>query len=299
MTSPRAPSRPVEGILWMLLSGLLFVAMTAIVKHVGQNIPAAQSGFLRYAMGLPFLIPMLAPILRARLSAPQLRLFAFRGVFHTAAVICWFFAMTRIPLAEVTAINYLNPIFVTLGATLMLGERLRIRRIGAIVVALCGALIVLRPGLREIDPGHLAMMGTAACFAVSYLEAKPLADQLSATVVVGMLTITVTLGLLPFALMDWVAPTVVEMAWYFVVAGFATAGHFAMTRAFSSAPLAATQPVVFLQLLWSVSVGAIFFAEPVDLWVVLGGLLIVAAVSFIAWREAVARRVPRVPVDPV
>ena len=283
----------------MLSSGLLFVAMTAIVKHAGQNIPAAQSGFLRYAMGLPFLIPMLAPILRARLTAPQLRLFAFRGVFHTAAVICWFFAMARIPMAEVTAINYLNPVFVTLGAALLLGERLRFRRIGAILVALAGALIVLRPGLREVEPGHLAMLGTAACFAVSYLVAKPLADQLSATVVVGMLTITVTLGLLPFALIDWVAPTAAQLAWYFLVAAFATAGHYAMTRAFAAAPLAVTQPVVFLQLLWSVSVGALFFAEAVDVFVVLGGLLIVAAVSFIAWREAQARRLPRVPVDPV
>ena len=282
MTDPR----PLHGILWMALTGLLFVAMTAIVKHVGPGIPAAQSGFLRYAMGLPFLIPMLRPILRAHLTRRQVGLFAFRGVFHTAAVILWFFAMTRIPLAEVTAINYLNPVWVTLGAALFLGERFRAPRLLAILAALIGALVILRPGLREVQPGHLAMLGTAACFAVSYLVAKPLSAQVSATVIVGMLTITVTLGLLPFALAVWVPPTLLQLALFVAVAAFATAGHYTMTLAFAAAPLAVTQPVIFLQLVWSVSVGALLFGEPVDAYVVMGGLIIVAAVTFIAWREA-------------
>jgi len=287
------PARPLHGILWMVLTGLLFVAMTAIVKHVGQDIPAAQSGFLRYAMGLPFLIPMLRPILRARLTGRQMGLFAFRGVFHTAAVILWFYALTRIPLAEVTAINYLNPVWVSVGAALFLGERLRARRLLAIVAALIGALVVLRPGLREVSPGHLAMLGTAACFAVSYLVAKPLSGELSASVIVGMLTITVTLGLLPFAVAVWVPPTPLELLWFLAVAAFATAGHYTMTLAFAAAPLAVTQPVIFLQLVWSVSLGALAFGEPVDAYVVLGGSIIVAAVSFITWREARAGRARR------
>jgi drug/metabolite transporter (DMT)-like permease len=76
----------------------------------------------------------------------------------------------------------------------------------------------------------------------------------------------------------------------FVVACLATAGHYTMTLAFAAAPVTVTQPVTFLQLLWSVLLGALFFGEPVDGWVVLGGLVIIAAVSFITWREAVLKR---------
>ena len=85
------------------------------------------------------------PILRERLTGRQLRLFAFRGAAHTLGVILWFFAMTRIPIAEVTAMNYLAPVYVTVGAALFLGERLALRRIVAVALALAGAAINRSP----------------------------------------------------------------------------------------------------------------------------------------------------------
>ncbi len=282
--------RPLVGVLWMILTGLCFVAVTAIVKHVGGRIPPAESAFLRYALGLVFLIPMLGPLMSTKLDRRTLGLFGLRGVVHTVGVILWFFAMTQIPLAEVTAINYLNPVFVTLGAALIFGEVLAVRRIMAIVVALIGALVILRPGVREIEPGHFAMIGTALLFAVGYLIAGRLAGRVAPIVVVAMLSITVTIGLAPFALANWVTPTLAELAWLFGVAAFATLGHFTMTLAFAAAPLAVTQPVTFLQLVWSVTLGAVVFGEAVDIWVVTGGTMILGAITFIALREAVLNR---------
>ena len=134
------------------------------------------------------------------------------------------------------------------------------------------------------------MLGTAAFFAASYLIAKRLSDDLSPTVVVGMLSVTVTIGLAPFAAAVWITPTLAQCGWLFLVACFATAGHYTMTLAFRAAPLSVTQPVTFLQLVWSVSIGALFFGEPADHWVITGGGIIMAAVSFITWREARLRR---------
>ncbi len=274
----------------MVVTGFNFVAVTAIVKHVGDDLPAAQAAFLRYILGLVFLIPMIRPILAARLTPRQLRLFGLRGLVHTVAVILWFFAMTRIPIAEVTAMNYLSPIYITLGAALFLGEKLPPRRLAAVIVALIGALIILRPGMKVIDPGHIAMLGTAIGFAAGYLIAKQLSGEVSAVVVVGMLSITVTIGLAPFALAVWVTPTLGQLGWMFLVACFATAGHYTMTLAFAAAPLTVTQPVTFLQLVWAVLLGYLAFNEAVDGWVILGGAIIMASVSFITWREALASR---------
>jgi len=295
------PSRPVTGIFWMAFTGLCFVAVTAIVKHVGDGVPAAQAAFLRYVLGLVFLIPMIKPILAARLTSRQLRLFGVRGVVHTVAVILWFFAMARIPIAEVTAMNYLSPVYVSIGAALFLGERLPPRRLAAVIMALIGALIILRPGVKAVEIGHIAMLATAICFAVGYLVAKQLSGEVSAAVVVGMLSITVTIGLAPFAWAVWVTPTLQQLGWLFLVACFATAGHYSMTLAFAAAPLTVTQPVTFLQLVWAVILGAVVFAEAVDGWVVFGGAVIMASVSFITWREAVARRAvtPVVPATKV
>ena len=279
----------MRAIAWMIATGILFVAVTATVKHGAQDLPAAESAFLRYVLGIGFLIPMLKPLKKANLTTRQKKLFWIRGFAHSLAIILWFHAMTRITIAEVTAMNYMTPIYITIGAALFLGERLASRRILAIAAGFLGALIILRPGFRELTDGHFAMIGAAMLFAGSYLTAKRMADEVAAVVVVAMLSITGTICLLPFAIAVWQTPTMMQVFWMFVVAALATAGHYTMTLAFSDAPVSVTQPVVFLQLVWSVLTGAIFFAEPADGWVVLGGAVIVAATTFIAIREAMLR----------
>jgi drug/metabolite transporter (DMT)-like permease len=281
---------PVRGILWMAVTGLCFVAVTALVKLLGERVPAVEAAFLRYVLGLVFLIPMAGALMRVRLSRRQWGLFTVRGAAHSVGVALWFYAMTRIPIAEVTAMNYLNPVYVTVLAVFVLGERLAVRRILAIVAALAGALLILRPGFRELDPGHIAMLFTALFFAASYLLAKILSGQVPAAVVVGLLSLMVPVGLAPLAISVWVWPTWDELLVLLGVALFATGGHYTMTLAFAAAPVAVTQPVTFLQLVWSVAIGALFFAEPVDPWVIGGGSLIMAAVVFITWREAVLKR---------
>lgn len=293
----------LAAVFWMLVTGACFVGVTVTVKIVGNAVPAAEAAFLRYLLGLVFLVPML-PALRkswrdGELDRRAMALFSLRGVAQTVAVIAWFFAMTQIPMAEVTAMGYLTPIYVTLGAALFLGQKLAMRRILAIIVALIGAVIILRPGFREVSPGHLAMLATSLGFGVSYVIAGRMAGRVSPTVIVAMLSITVTVGLFPFAMAVWVPPTLEQLLWLFLVAAFATGGHYAMTLAFGLAPMAVTQPVTFLQLVWSAILGQMMFGEQVDFWVVVGGALIMASVSFITWREMVLKRaaakVPPVP----
>ncbi|WP_417523197.1 DMT family transporter [Marinovum sp.] len=280
----------LRGVFWMLVTGLCFVAVTALVKYLDNAVPAAEAAFLRYVLGLVFFLPMGRTLLATEMSARHWRLFGARGVVHSVGVILWFYAMTRIPMAEVTAMNYLSPVYVTLGAALFLGEKLAMRRILAVCAALLGAVIILRPGFREVNPGHLAMLATAVLFACSYLLAKIVADEVSATLVVLMLSVTVTLGLAPFAFAVWVTPDLWVLAVCFGVACFATGGHFAMTLAFRAAPLTLTQPVTFLQLIWAVSLGAVMFGEPVDPVVVLGGGVILGSVVFLTLREAQLKR---------
>ena len=289
MTEPPRQNA-LHGILWMLASGLSFVGVTGIVRSLGTEIPAVQSAFIRFAWGVLFLLPSLWGVLRAGIPLPILRLHLGRGVLHVAAVICWFYAMARIPVAEVTAIGYLNPVLLTLGTALFLGEKLAVRRLAAIGVALIGALIVLRPGLRELGDGHLAQVGAACFFAGSYLFAKRLSQLVGAGQAVAVLSLLVTLGLAPLAWIVWVPVSLEQVLWLALVAVCATTGHYCMSRAFAVAPVAVTQPVVFLQLVWATALGALVFAEPVDPFVILGGAVIVGAVSYITWREAMLRR---------
>jgi drug/metabolite transporter (DMT)-like permease len=284
------PDKPIAGALWMGLSGLCFIGVYVGVKYVGTRLPAAESAFLRYALGLVFLLPFVRSLWREGLPSQVIKLGIGRAVLHTFAVTLWFYAMARIPIAEVSSMGYLTPIFVTLGAVLIMGESLALRRGLAISLAIIGVLVILRPGFREVSMGHLAMLGTTLCFGISYLMAKRLTDLASADMVIALLSIGVTIGLIPLTIPVWISPTSSEVGTLFAVAIFAVAGHYSMTFAFRSAPLTVTQPVTFLQLIWAVAVGYLLFGENIDAFVVLGGAIIIGAVLYITLREAQLRK---------
>ena len=283
---PKKAAQPLAGMIWMIVTGLCFVAVTASVKMVGTEVPAAQSAFLRYALGLVFLIPMWPAVRAATIDRKTWGLFGLRGLCHSAAVILWFFSMARIPIADVTALNYLNPIYVMLLAVVLLKERLGPWRIGAVGVAFLGTLVIVRPGFRDIAIGHIAMLFTAIAMAGSYFMAKLLSDRARPEVVVFMLSVVVPVVLLPYAVLVWVPISWSQLGWLSLTAVFATAGHYTMTLAFTKAPLTVTQPVTFLQLIWATMLGVVVFGEAADAFVMLGGAMIIAAISVVTWREA-------------
>jgi drug/metabolite transporter (DMT)-like permease len=280
----------VAGIGWMVLTTLCFVAVTGLVRTVGATLPAAEAAFIRYLFGILLFLPLLGSLLRRGMRPAMLKIHVIRGVCHGIAVILWFFAMTRIPIAEVTALGYTAPIFVTIGAGLFLGETLHLRRIIAIGIGLFGAIVILRPGFSEISAGQLAQLAAAPLFATSYLLAKHLTDVETPITIVAMLSVMCSLVLMPAALLDWVQPKPIELFWLALTAVAATLGHYTMMRAFAAAPLTVTQPIGFLQLVWATLLGILLFGEPVDPFVLIGGGIVIGSATFISHREAAAAR---------
>lgn len=283
-------NQPVIGIGWMILTGIMFACVTGIVRYLGSDMPAIEAAFIRYLIGLIIVSPTLRPLLNYRPTTKKMGLFALRGLVHGFAVMLWFFAMARIPIAEVTAIGYTAPIFVTIGAAFFLKERMHFRRIMAVVIGFVGTFIIIRPGFTDISIGQLAQLTAAPLFATSFLIAKKLTDDESPAVIVGMLSLGCTLVLLPGAIWQWRQPTLEEVGWLTLTAMFATAGHYALTRAFRAAPITVTQPVSFLQLVWAALIGLTLFGEPLDPFVFLGAGVVVSAAAYISHREAVAAR---------
>ncbi len=101
--------------------------------------------------------------------------------------------MSRIPIADVTAIGFTGPVFATIGAALFLGEKVRVRRILAVLIGLLGAIIILRPGFAEIELGALLMLVAAPVFAASDLLSKVLTRKESPPALVAYLSVFVTL----------------------------------------------------------------------------------------------------------
>ena len=280
----------LAGIVWMILTTFCFAGVTGIVRYIGSDIPAVEAAFIRYALGLLLFLPWIRQVARNLPSGRTLKLYTVRGLVHGFAVILWFYAMARIPMAEVTALGYLAPIFVTIGAALFLGERLHLRRMTAVAVGFIGTIVILRPGFHEIGAGQIAQLLATPLFAASFLLAKRLTGEENPMMIVIMLSIFCTLALLPGALYVWSHPSLSDLFWLGITAIVATLGHYTMTRAIQAAPMTVTQPVTFLQLVWAAMLGVAVFAEPIDPWVLTGGGIVVAAVTFISHRERVAAR---------
>ncbi|MCZ6511055.1 MAG: DMT family transporter, partial [Alphaproteobacteria bacterium] len=202
----------------------------------------------------------------------------------------WFFAMARIPIAEVTALGFTAPIFTTIGAALFLGEKMKMRRIGAVLIGFGGTLIILRPGFEAISIGAVAQVAAAPVFAGSFLIAKKLTETQSSISIVAYLSVVVTVVLLPLAVLNWRTPTLTELGFLFLVAVLATAGHVSLTQAFRSAEITVTQPAQFLQLVWATVLGLLVFGEQPVLWTWVGGAVIVASATYIFHRETREKR---------
>ena len=191
----------------MLLSGIMFIGVTGIVRYLGGEMHPIQAAFIRYAFGIVLVVPVILRVGLYELLSARIRLHASRGLVHGIGVMLWFYAMSRLPIAEVTALGFTTPIFTAAGAMLILGERAKNYRVAGIVLGFIGALIVLRPGLRIIDFGAVAMLIAAPLFACSLLMAKGATKTESSSGIVALLSVFCTLTLLPLALVYWRTPT--------------------------------------------------------------------------------------------
>lgn len=277
----------IVGIMWMVLTTILFVAVTATVRYLEGEVPAPQAAFLRYAIGTVLLIPSLISLIKVKPNKSLMNKFLLRGLVHSFGVTLWFYAMSVMPVAEVTAIGFLTYIFVSIGACLFLKEKLHKHRMTAVIISFIGALIILRPGFKVIESGQFAMLMATIVFTASYLIAKIVSKERTSAEIVAMLSVFTTIFLIPSAIYSWEPISLKALLILAFTALIATIGHITMTQAIKAAPMVVTQPILFLQLVWASMIGFFLFDEQFDLYVIIGGTVIMICVCYVSYREHV------------
>ena len=280
-------NQSIVGIMWMVLTTILFVGVTATVRYLEGEVPAPQAAFLRYAIGTLLLTPSLITLIKIKPNKPLMSKFMLRGLVHSFGVTLWFYAMSVMPVAEVTAIGFLTYIFVSIGACIFLKEKLHKHRITAVIISFVGALIILRPGFKVIESGQLGMLMATVVFTASYLIAKIVSKERSSSEIVAMLSVFTTIFLIPSAIYSWEPISLEALLILAFTALIATIGHITMTQAIKAAPMVVTQPILFLQLVWASMVGLFLFDEQFDLYVIIGGTVIMICVCYVSYREHV------------
>jgi drug/metabolite transporter (DMT)-like permease len=261
--------------------------LNALLRLLTQQIEPFQTQFLRYFFGLLVLLPV---ILHNGLGAYKPKNYRdqfSRGLAHSLGLALWFFALPKIPLADMTAIGFTGPIFIMVGAYLAFKESMRWERWVAVVLGFCGVLIVVGPKLSGTGGWyHLVMLASAPVFAVSFLLTKAMTRYESPGVILVWQSITVSLITLPAAL--WVWQPLSAWQWLaFAVAGvLGSAGHYSLTRGFAAADISATQSAKFLDLVWSAMMGYLLFADIPSQSTIIGGVVIASATLWLARRES-------------
>ena len=157
----------LRGILLMALATVLLSCMHALVRYVSAEMHPFEIAFFRNLFGLVAVLPLLPRVGLRGLRTKQLGLMLLRGGLGLAAMLAWFYGLSVVPIAEATALSFTAAIFGSLGAVLVLGERMRLRRWSAVLFGVLGALIILRPGLVAVDPGALIVLFSSLCWASS------------------------------------------------------------------------------------------------------------------------------------
>lgn len=292
MSTPALPASatPLRAALLMLGSTMAFGLMAVAIRYATRYVPTQEVAFFRNAFGLLALLPMLLRPGHAPLKTQQLPRYFLRSAIGLGSMLCAFWALGHLPLAQAVSLSYSTPLFVTIAAVLWLGETVRVRRWAAVVVGFIGVLVIVRPGTAGFTAGSLIAVAAAVLSSLVAIQIKQLTRIDSAdTVVLYTYVFWVPLSLIP-ALFVWVWPTGIAWLWLLATGVLGTIGQLLWTRALRLGEVSALTPISFLQLPLVTLCGWLLFAETVDRWTIIGAGIILAANAYIAHREAVLSR---------
>ena len=280
----------LRGILWVGMSGMLFALLNVFTLIPSQHLNPYVMAFMRYFFGTLMLVPIVMKLgFHRTMSTNRLPLHLFRGAIHACGMFLWFVGLPLTTLASITALGFTGPIFVTIGAALFLGEKVRMSRWMAVAVGFAGAMIIIRPGVGDLGIGAICILISTPIFSASNLISKALARTETAHKIVIWQHLTILVFACPVALWFWQTPTPTDLLW-FVAAGLCgTLGHICQQNGYQLADITLLQPIGFLSLLWNALLGYFLFFQQPDVWTFVGAAVIFASALYISHREAVRR----------
>lgn len=265
------------GILWMIGCLASFIGMAVASRELAANLSIFQILFFRSLVGVCVIALFARSVLPELSRLASMRLHAVRNVVHFAAQYCWTVGVALLPLAEVIALEFTMPVWVAVFAFLLLGEHISWPRVAAIAVSLLGVLVILRPGSGLFDPAAFVVLAAAMGYGLSVVFVKQLTGTCSPSViVVWMIFLQLPMGLV-MALFDWRAVSLPDVPWIVIAGVTGLSAHYTMAKALNLLDASIAIPIDFLRVPLIALVGFYFYGEAIDLWLLLGAVMIFAA----------------------
>ena len=271
---------------WIVCGGASFVFMMAIARHLADDLHMLLIVFWRAVFGVAFMMPWLARRGIGMLRTEKIAFHGVRTLSNYGGLLCTFYAATMLPFADITAIGFARPIVGSVLAILLLGEAARARRWWATLAGLVGALIIVRPGFIEFNPGIWLVLGTVFLGALNAILARYLTRTDSPdTVALYMMAFLTPISLLP-AMFVWRWPDAGDFLWLVLLGAIGMLSQRSVTRAYHAAEATITLSFDFLRLPVAAVIGYVLFSERPDVWVWVGGAVICGATIGLGRSEA-------------
>jgi drug/metabolite transporter (DMT)-like permease len=277
---PEGPHRPLLAFAWMMGAVASFVLMAVAGREIQTEMNTFELMFYRSWIGFAIVCAAIALSRRgfAQVRSPAPMLHVKRNLWHYAGQNLWFYALAAIPLAQLVAIEFTNPLWVALIAPFMLNERLTPLKLAALALGFLGVLIVARPGVAPLEIGHGAALLAAAGFALNTIYTKQIMRYDNVLCVVFWMTLTQGTMSIFFSLPGGLPlPSASLLPWLLIIGITGLSAHFALTSALSYAPASTVAPMEFLRLPALALVGVWLYAEDLAPAVAIGALIILAA----------------------
>ena len=276
---------PVLAVFFMIFSGFFATTMHCLIRFATEDHHPFEVAFFRTIFVLIIFLPLVARNGISSLKSNNIKLQTFRAIVGSVAMLCMFYGLSITELAKATALMFTVPIFATILAILFLKEIVGIRRWLAMIVGFTGAVIVLRPGV-ELGFGPLLILCASLMWSSSMLMAKTLTKTDS----ISSITFWQAAGLIPatfiLAVPVWQWPNLSQLFMFLMIAIAGTLVHWFLNEALKRAEISALLPLDYLRLIWSVSMGFIFFNELPHAGLWFGAALILGASTYIGIRQA-------------
>ena len=281
------PSTPhARAALLMLGSTCFFAAMAVMIRLASSGLSTYEIAFFRNLFGLFALLPFLRRSWPGVLRTQQLPRYLLRSAIGVGSMLCGFWAIGHLPMAQAISLSYSTPLFVTVAAAIWLGEVVRRRRWTAVLLGFIGVLVIVRPGTEGFSGGSLVAVAAAVLSSIVAIQIKQLSRvDAPDTIVFYTYVFWVPLSFVP-ALFAWQWPQGMDWLWLAAIGAMGTGGQLFWTRALRLGEVSALQPISFMQLPLVTALAWVLFDEAVSRWTIAGALIIFGANVYIAHREA-------------
>ncbi len=278
-------SKNIKAVCLALIASFCAVLMSVFLKLGQQDSNVFTVGFMRFFFGFLIILPFILKSSFKIYNTGNLKLHITRSIINVPMMILGFAALMYIPLEQIKAIGFLSPILVVILSVIFLKERIYLIRTFSLILGFVGTLIILRPGIIEINIGVYMVLLSGLFWSTVIIITKFMSKEDSAMTILTYQYTFVSLFTLPLAIIYWSNPSIESIFYSFLAAIVGTILHLCINNSYKLADLSIIQPIWFTQLIFASFFGFIIFGTLPDLFTWIGAILVFISVLIITYRE--------------